>query len=37
VLFALGQRVASSLHVSERLVTRRLARAYRDAARKFAG
>jgi len=36
-LFALGQRVASSLHVSERPVTRRLARAYRDAARKFAG
>jgi hypothetical protein len=36
-LFAIGRRVASSLHVSERTVTRKLARAYRDVARKFAG
>jgi hypothetical protein len=36
-LFALGRRVASSLNVPEGRVTRRLARAYRDVARKFAG
>jgi hypothetical protein len=36
-LFAIGRRVASSLNVSENPVSRRLARAYRTVARKFAG
>lgn len=36
-LFALGRRVASSLNVSAGPMTRRLARAYRDVARKYAG
>ena len=36
-VFALGRRVASSLNVSENPVSRRLARVYRNVARKFAG
>lgn len=36
-LFAIGRRVASSLNVGQGPVTRRLARAYRDVARRYAG
>ncbi len=36
-LFALGRRVATTLNVPEGRVTRRLASAYRNVARRFAG
>jgi hypothetical protein len=36
-VFALGRRVASSLKVAQNPVSRRLARVYRNVARKFAG
>jgi len=36
-LFALGQRVASRLNVSENRLAQRIGRAYRAAARRFAG
>jgi len=37
VLFALGRRVASRLNVSENRMAQRIGRAYRAAARRFAG